>query len=168
MRLLCIQTICVESHRASLHHSLVGNSCWRSFCLSESYQTSQVSLLWFQKFLNFSRVEEEIEIRGLDIKKHGEPGYPIAAQGHGWNEMSSSEEIQQKNYQKNQTVPEPWIGKFPWPKKLLQIAIITNIKWVQNANKSSSSIISFLIQFKQIIFSRRSLTETINWVFYII
>jgi Amt family ammonium transporter len=57
-------------------------------------------------FINVFRVEEEIEIRGLDIKKHGEPGYPIAAQGHGWNEMSSSEEIT-KSYQKNKAIPEP-------------------------------------------------------------
>merc|ERR1712048_32879 len=31
------------------------------------------------------RVEEDIEIRGLDIKKHGEPAYPTAAYGHGWD-----------------------------------------------------------------------------------
>ena len=27
----------------------------------------------------------DIEVRGLDIKKHGEPGYPTAAYGHGWD-----------------------------------------------------------------------------------
>ena len=54
------------------------------------------------------RVEEEIEIRGLDIKKHGEPGYPLAAQGHGWEERSSSEEkTKQPTYQKNTVIPEP-------------------------------------------------------------
>ena len=34
--------------------------------------------------ISFS-VEEDIEIRGLDIKKHGEPAYPTAAYGHGWD-----------------------------------------------------------------------------------
>ena len=32
-----------------------------------------------------SRVELDIEVRGLDIKKHGEPAYPTAAYGHGWD-----------------------------------------------------------------------------------
>ena len=32
------------------------------------------------------RIDEETEIRGLDIKKHGEPAYPTAAQGHGWDD----------------------------------------------------------------------------------
>ena len=31
------------------------------------------------------RVELDIEVRGLDIKKHGEPAYPTAAYGHGWD-----------------------------------------------------------------------------------
>ena len=30
------------------------------------------------------RVSEETELKGLDIKKHGEPAYPTAAYGHGW------------------------------------------------------------------------------------
>ena len=33
----------------------------------------------------YYRVEEDIEIRGLDIKKHGEPAYPTVAYGHGWD-----------------------------------------------------------------------------------
>ena len=33
----------------------------------------------------FLRVELDIEVRGLDIKKHGEPAYPTAAYGHGWD-----------------------------------------------------------------------------------
>ena len=33
----------------------------------------------------------DVEIRGLDIKKHGEPGYPTAAYGHGWDEEGSAE-----------------------------------------------------------------------------
>ena len=37
------------------------------------------------------RVELDVEIRGLDIKKHGEPGYPTAAYGHGWDEEGNAE-----------------------------------------------------------------------------
>ena len=39
----------------------------------------------FVTWIVFFRVEEDIEIRGLDIKKHGEPAYPTAAYGHGWD-----------------------------------------------------------------------------------
>ena len=31
------------------------------------------------------RIDNETEIRGIDIKIHGEPAYPIAAYGHGWD-----------------------------------------------------------------------------------
>ncbi|CBY33702.1 unnamed protein product [Oikopleura dioica] len=44
--------------------------------------------LWYFDLL---RVELDVEIRGLDIKKHGEPGYPTAAYGHGWDEEGSAE-----------------------------------------------------------------------------
>ena len=30
------------------------------------------------------RINQDVEVRGLDIYKHGEPAYPSAAQGHGW------------------------------------------------------------------------------------
>uniref|UniRef100_A0A1I7YPB2 Ammonium transporter n=1 Tax=Steinernema glaseri TaxID=37863 RepID=A0A1I7YPB2_9BILA len=33
------------------------------------------------------RVPEEIEIKGLDIYKHGEAAYPLHAYGHGWDEF---------------------------------------------------------------------------------
>merc|ERR1712048_999938 len=36
------------------------------------------------KVLNLLRVDRDIEIRGLDIRKHGEPAYPTRAYGHGW------------------------------------------------------------------------------------
>ena len=36
-------------------------------------------------YIHIFRVSEEIEMRGLDIKKHGEPAYPTAAYGHGWH-----------------------------------------------------------------------------------
>ena len=31
------------------------------------------------------RVPREVEIRGLDIFKHGEAAYPVTAYGHGWD-----------------------------------------------------------------------------------
>ena len=40
---------------------------------------------WIAKNNRYFRVEKDIEIRGLDIKKHGEPAYPTAAYGHGWD-----------------------------------------------------------------------------------
>lgn len=45
-----------------------------------------LSLAMFQilKAIGFLRVDADIEVRGLDIKKHGEPAYPTAAYGHGW------------------------------------------------------------------------------------
>ncbi|XP_064601316.1 putative ammonium transporter 1 [Liolophura sinensis] len=39
------------------------------------------------KKLNMLRVDEEMEIKGLDIPKHGEPSYPAEAYGHGWGEQ---------------------------------------------------------------------------------
>jgi hypothetical protein len=32
------------------------------------------------------RVPREVEIRGLDIFKHGEAAYPLTAYGHGWGD----------------------------------------------------------------------------------
>ena len=41
---------------------------------------------WLNRWkAGFLRVELDIEVRGLDIKKHGEPAYPTAAYGHGWD-----------------------------------------------------------------------------------
>lgn len=37
------------------------------------------------KYAGLLRVDRDIEIRGLDIRKHGEPAYPTAAYGHGWD-----------------------------------------------------------------------------------
>ncbi|XP_022793779.1 putative ammonium transporter 1 [Stylophora pistillata] len=36
------------------------------------------------------RVSEEIELKGLDIPKHGEPAYPLESYGDGWNESPSA------------------------------------------------------------------------------
>lgn len=33
------------------------------------------------------RVPAEVEIKGLDIFKHGEAAYPLTAYGHGWDEV---------------------------------------------------------------------------------
>ena len=38
--------------------------------------------MWYFKLL---RVEPDLEIRGIDIQVHGEPAYPNAAYGHGWD-----------------------------------------------------------------------------------
>lgn len=42
------------------------------------------------KLLKLFRVSEEVEVKGLDIFKHGEPAYPISAYGHGWTESLPS------------------------------------------------------------------------------
>ena len=36
------------------------------------------------------RVPREVEIRGLDIYKHGEAAYPLTAYGHGWDESENT------------------------------------------------------------------------------
>ena len=36
-------------------------------------------------YFNLLRVEKDLEIRGIDIQVHGEPAYPNAAYGHGWD-----------------------------------------------------------------------------------
>lgn len=36
------------------------------------------------------RVSAEIEEKGLDIPKHGEPAYPLASYGDGWSESPSA------------------------------------------------------------------------------
>ncbi|XP_019619916.1 PREDICTED: putative ammonium transporter 1 [Branchiostoma belcheri] len=39
------------------------------------------------KVFGILRVPTEIELRGLDIPKHGEPAYPTESYGHGWTMM---------------------------------------------------------------------------------
>jgi len=38
------------------------------------------------KLLGIFRVPREVELKGLDIFKHGEPAYPLVAYGHGWDD----------------------------------------------------------------------------------
>ncbi|GFS15559.1 ammonium transporter [Elysia marginata] len=38
------------------------------------------------KLLGIFRVSEEMERKGLDIPKHGEPAYPLESYGHGYTE----------------------------------------------------------------------------------
>lgn len=45
-------------------------------------------ILFFpMKMLGVLRVSEEIEIKGLDIPKHGEPAYPPLSYGNGWEQI---------------------------------------------------------------------------------
>ena len=43
-----------------------------------------VLIFWPLDYFKVLRVEPDTEIRGIDIKVHGEPAYPLAAQGHGY------------------------------------------------------------------------------------
>lgn len=47
------------------------------------------------------RVSEEIELKGLDIPKHGEPAYPLSSYGHGWSESPSAPRQNFPFYQTN-------------------------------------------------------------------
>ena len=56
---------------------------------------------WKPCLAGFLRVELDIEVRGLDIKKHGEPAYPTAAYGHGWD---TEGDFRMSNLKANETV----------------------------------------------------------------
>uniref|UniRef100_A0AC35U7H8 Ammonium transporter n=1 Tax=Rhabditophanes sp. KR3021 TaxID=114890 RepID=A0AC35U7H8_9BILA len=43
----------------------------------------------FLKVIGKFRVSEEVEMKGLDIYKHGEAAYPLHAYGHGWDDFES-------------------------------------------------------------------------------
>ena len=50
-----------------------------------------VPVFWILKKIKKFRVLPEIEIKGLDIYKHGEAAYPIHAYGHGWDDVVSED-----------------------------------------------------------------------------
>lgn len=47
----------------------------------------------FLKKIGKFRVPREVEIKGLDIFKHGEAAYPLAAYGHGWEESDHQDAL---------------------------------------------------------------------------
>lgn len=47
-----------------------------------------IPVFWILKKIGKFRVPPEVEIKGLDIYKHGEAAYPIHAYGHGWDDIS--------------------------------------------------------------------------------
>ncbi|TMS36190.1 hypothetical protein L596_003421 [Steinernema carpocapsae] len=57
---------------------------------------SMIPLFVFLKKINKFRVPAEIELKGLDIHKHGEAAYPLHAYGHGWDDYEKIKERQRK------------------------------------------------------------------------
>jgi hypothetical protein len=53
------------------------------------------------KAIGKMRVPREVEIRGLDIYKHGEAAYPLTAYGHGWDEPENTLKSEARNALKN-------------------------------------------------------------------
>ncbi|XP_071956816.1 putative ammonium transporter 1 [Antedon mediterranea] len=71
------------------------------------------SLLMFgsMRAAGILRVSRAIEIKGLDIAKHGEPAYPLTAYGHGWvNIVEAETELENgengMNRSLRQSIPE--------------------------------------------------------------
>uniref|UniRef100_A0A914Z761 Ammonium transporter AmtB-like domain-containing protein n=1 Tax=Panagrolaimus superbus TaxID=310955 RepID=A0A914Z761_9BILA len=50
-----------------------------------------IPVFLFLKKIKKFRVIPEVEIKGLDIFKHGEAAYPIHAYGHGWDDLVSED-----------------------------------------------------------------------------
>ncbi|KAK6191639.1 hypothetical protein SNE40_003278 [Patella caerulea] len=67
--------------------------------------TAVTSVLMFGilKLTGLLRVAPELEAKGLDIPKHGEPAYPTEAYGHGWEEKLAKilEHVELKDAAKN-------------------------------------------------------------------
>ena len=68
------------------NHNLDGSDYWSDILCSFKVKLFEVISLTTLGIFSptLFRVDEKIELRGLDIFKHGEPAYPKAAQGHGW------------------------------------------------------------------------------------
>jgi len=60
------------------------------------------------------RVREEIELKGLDIPKHGEPAYPLASYGDGWG-SSKSQAGETKDLHQQPKFDSPQKGGSPNP-----------------------------------------------------
>jgi len=63
--------------------------CWQSVCAVAIIVWSALVLtpaFLILKAFGKMRVPREVEIRGLDIFKHGEAAYPLTAYGHGWGD----------------------------------------------------------------------------------
>nr|XP_058965913.1 putative ammonium transporter 1 [Pocillopora verrucosa] len=57
------------------------------------------SFFFLLKLLGQLRVSKEVEIKGLDIPKHGEPAYPVESYGNGWEIPSEERKIPFPFYQ---------------------------------------------------------------------
>ena len=71
---------CLYSPFYQLAWHLLGLLCISLWTITLS--TIMFGLLWYTDML---RVHADLEIRGIDIRVHGEPAYPNAAYGHGWD-----------------------------------------------------------------------------------
>uniref|UniRef100_A0A914DAK4 Ammonium transporter AmtB-like domain-containing protein n=1 Tax=Acrobeloides nanus TaxID=290746 RepID=A0A914DAK4_9BILA len=77
----------------SLKHAFIQLG-WQMICATAIILWSAVcGLIMFigLKKLGVLRVSSEVELKGLDIKNHGEAAYPLSAYGHGWNENETNE-----------------------------------------------------------------------------
>ncbi|KAH7730633.1 Protein AMT-4 [Aphelenchoides avenae] len=54
---------------------------------------TMIPVFIFLKKIGKFRVPREVEIKGLDIFKHGEAAYPLAAYGHGWEESDHQDAL---------------------------------------------------------------------------
>lgn len=57
-----------------------------------------VPVFWTLKKIGKFRVSPEVEVKGLDIFKHGEAAYPIMAYGHGWAEDLQATQSHKKSF----------------------------------------------------------------------
>jgi hypothetical protein len=74
-----------------LHLCLLQQLGWQMVCAVAIIAWSSLTLtpaFLLLKAIGKMRVPREVEIRGLDIYKHGEAAYPLTAYGHGWDEAA--------------------------------------------------------------------------------
>ncbi|KAK3697511.1 hypothetical protein QZH41_011278, partial [Actinostola sp. cb2023] len=58
---------------------MIAIMCWTMACA--------FIMFGIMRATNQLRVDPDIEIKGLDIPKHGEPAYPLASYGDGWSQI---------------------------------------------------------------------------------